>query len=201
MPTNQTIFFYIILSLSLISIALVVVTVFYADLLKKFNTLMTEYDKFKLHEDKKTMHILQEARKKAANDKDLEEMFREELESSILKQIDIFRREAAKAVNKMRKAVESSSEEQLKDFKEIMKQETYASQKKLEEKIEQDYESTQKELESYKQNEMKKVDESVYKIVYRVSELVLGKGLSLQEHQQIILEALDKAKEEGGLKR
>jgi flagellar biosynthesis/type III secretory pathway protein FliH len=189
------------LSLSLISIALVVVTVFYADLLKKFNTLMTEYDKFKLHEDKKTMHILQEARKKAANDKNLEEMFREELESSILKQIDIFRREAAKAVSKMCKAVESSSEEQLKDFKEIMKQETYASQKKLEEKIEQDYASTQKELESYKQNEMKKVDESVYKIVYRVSELVLGKGLSLQEHQQIILEALDKAKEEGGLKR
>jgi len=47
-------------------------------------------------------------------------------------------------------------------------------------------------------NEMlKKAEEEIYKILETVSKLTLGKSIPLADHEQLIIEALEKAKKDG----
>ncbi|OGH23306.1 MAG: hypothetical protein A2958_00045 [Candidatus Levybacteria bacterium RIFCSPLOWO2_01_FULL_38_13] len=87
--------------------------------------------------------------------------------------------------------------EEVQDFDSILQKETIAAQKIVEDKIEDQYSGAQKEVEEYKNEMMKKAEEEIYKILENVSKIALGKGLSLQEHEQLIIDALEKAKKAG----
>lgn len=53
-----------------------------------------------------------------------------------------------------------------------------------------------KDLEEYKKQKYQKVDEDIYKILYRVSEMVLNQGISYDKHKELVIEALETAKKE-----
>jgi F0F1-type ATP synthase membrane subunit b/b' len=55
----------------------------------------------------------------------------------------------------------------------------------------------QKELDEYKTNRMKQAEQAVTKIVQKASQEVLNKSISLEDHQKLMVEALEKAKKEG----
>lgn len=55
----------------------------------------------------------------------------------------------------------------------------------------------QKELDEYKQSRMKETDETIRKIVQKVSQEFLNKSLSVDDHQKLLVDALEKAKREG----
>ena len=55
----------------------------------------------------------------------------------------------------------------------------------------------QKELDEYKAAKMKETDQMTQRIVQRVSQEVLNKSISLEDHQQILIDSLEKAKREG----
>ncbi len=44
---------------------------------------------------------------------------------------------------------------------------------------------------------LKKAEEEIYKILETVSKLTLGKSIPLGDHEQLIIEALEKAKKDG----
>ena len=56
--------------------------------------------------------------------------------------------------------------------------------------------TAKKEVQYYKQEQIKKIDNEIYKILQNVSMLVLRKTIPLEDHEQLILDALNKAKEE-----
>lgn len=56
--------------------------------------------------------------------------------------------------------------------------------------------SAKKEIEKHQKETMRKIEESVFSIIYFVSKEVLGKALSAREHQELILNALGEAKKE-----
>lgn len=101
-----------------------------------------------------------------------------------------------KMMNIILKDIENSTIADLKDFREILKKETFASQKIVETKIEETYKAAQKEIEDYRTERLKKVEGQIYEIIKSVSMLALGKTLSLQDHEQLIIDALEKAKKE-----
>lgn len=55
----------------------------------------------------------------------------------------------------------------------------------------------QKELDAYKQARMKEIDQQVNGVVQKVSQAVLNKSIPASDHQQLILEALEKSKQQG----
>ncbi len=55
----------------------------------------------------------------------------------------------------------------------------------------------EKELEEYKKMRLKQTEELVTKIVERASEEVFGRSISLQDHQKLLTDSLEKAKAEG----
>ncbi len=55
----------------------------------------------------------------------------------------------------------------------------------------------QKELEEYKQQKFKEANDKVNKIIQQVSQKVLNKSLSADDHQNLIIESLEKFRKDG----
>lgn len=96
----------------------------------------------------------------------------------------------------MTKEIQSDVLADFQEFRDTLEKETINSEKIVKEKIDEDYLEIQKDLEEYKKQKYQKIDEDIYKILYRVSEMVLSKGITFDTHKQLVLEALDTAKKE-----
>lgn len=55
----------------------------------------------------------------------------------------------------------------------------------------------EKELEVYKQSRMRKVDQASVTIVQKFAQEMLNKSLSLDDHEKLLIDSLEKAKQEG----
>lgn len=55
----------------------------------------------------------------------------------------------------------------------------------------------QKELDAYKQSRMKQAETTITRVVQEVSQDILNKSISFEDHQKLMIESLDKAKKEG----
>ena len=98
------------------------------------------------------------------------------------------------------KDIEVNTTDEIKNFKESMQKLTVLSQKEVKKKIDSDYKNSKKEIENYKKEELQKIDQGIYELLEKVSKLVLGKALSLSEHEDLIQKSLQKAKKEGAFK-
>lgn len=96
----------------------------------------------------------------------------------------------------MTKDIESDVLADFKEFRETLEKETINSEKVVKEKIDEEYLVLEKDLEAYKKQKYQKIDEDIYKILYRVSEMVLSQGISYDKHKELVLEALETAKKE-----
>jgi F0F1-type ATP synthase membrane subunit b/b' len=98
------------------------------------------------------------------------------------------------------KDIELNTIEEIKNFKESIKRLTVSSQKEVKEKIDTEYEASKKEIDIYKKEELKKVDSDIYDLLEKIAKEVLGKAISLSDHEALIEDALEKAKKEGVFK-
>jgi hypothetical protein len=95
------------------------------------------------------------------------------------------------------KDIEKDTVDEIKSFKESMQKLTTLSQNEIKKKIDADYEILKTEVENHKKEKMQKVDSEIYRLLEEISKLVLGKALSLSEHEGLIEESVEKAKKEG----
>ncbi len=85
----------------------------------------------------------------------------------------------------------------LTDFQNITKELQTDLQKQM-----QDFHNTllpgmQKELEEYKKSRMQQAEQAITRVVQQVSQDVLNKAIPFEDHQKLMIAALDKAKKEG----
>jgi uncharacterized protein YoxC len=120
---------------------------------------------------------------------DFLEAYKKELES--LKQKNI------ETIKKTSKNIEEDTIREVEDFDNILQKETFAAQKIVEDKIEKEYSSAQKNVEDYKSEMLKKTEKEIYRILETVSKLTIGKSIPVADHEQLIIEALEKAKKDG----
>jgi len=98
------------------------------------------------------------------------------------------------------KDIEENTMAEVKNFKESMQKLTLFSQKEVREKINTDYLASKKELEDYKKEELQKIDSGIYELLEKITKEVLGKALSLADHEDLIEKSLEKAKKGGVFK-
>ena len=120
---------------------------------------------------------------------DFLEAYKRELESLKQKNVEI--------VKNVSNNIQEDAIKEVKDFDNILQKETFAAQKIVEDKIEKEYSTAQKNVQDYKNEMLKKAEEEIYKILETVSKLTIGKSIPLAEHEQLIIDALEKAKKEG----
>jgi len=222
MNIEPIVFFGLIIAIFILNLVLGGIVISYVKTLKKFQTLQKKESDIQSDAHKKASFILEEARNEAikivANANLFEDSTKKQFDQELKRisegqvktleklsydLLNVYQKELAdlkenniKMMNIILKDIENSTIADLKDFREILKKETFASQKIVETKIEETYKAAQKEIEDYRTERLKKVEGQIYEIIKSVSMLALGKTLSLQDHEQLIIDALEKAKKE-----
>lgn len=112
------------------------------------------------------------------------------------KMLDAIKNTTLELSTKASKDIEMDTIKELKDYDSILAKETFEGQKIVEQKIEEEFSQTQKQVNEYKTQMLKKIENDIYEILKNVTKEALGKALPLADHEQLILEALEKAKKE-----
>lgn len=99
-------------------------------------------------------------------------------------------------INNTLKSLEQIAGSELDEFSKNLKKETLDSQVFIGARINEEFEKKQKEIEEYKSQRLKAIDENINKIIAKVAQNVLGRAIPLEEHEQLVLDALEKAKKE-----
>lgn len=100
-------------------------------------------------------------------------------------------------ITRMLSDIQKTTERELKDFMSIIVKETVEGQSIIGKKLDTEFEKTQKQIQAYKDTQIQKIDTAISKMVVRVAEDVVGKTIAVSDHQALVLEALEKAKQEG----
>lgn len=82
-------------------------------------------------------------------------------------------------------------------FEKFLKAQTVGYETALREKVEQLRADADAYVGEYRLQRMKKVDSAIHRIILLVARDVIGQGLELKEHNQLVIQALDRAKREG----
>jgi vacuolar-type H+-ATPase subunit H len=100
----------------------------------------------------------------------------------------------------LQKQIKESREtlnQSLTDFQTVAKQLEGELQSQIKDFHEKLLPDLKKELEAYKQTRMEQTEQVVKHVIQKVSQDVLNKTISLDDHQNLIIESLEKAKKEG----
>lgn len=225
MTIEPIVFFDLVVATIVLSVVLGVVVITYVKTIQKFINLQRKESEIEEEAHRKAGVILQEAREKATkiieditfSQDQIKSSFEEHLKEALAKSagrleaiseeflksyqntLTNLRDTNIKIISNISKDIVYSTRLELEDFKEILKKQTIDSQKIVEEKIEQDYQTAGKAVETYKTERLKKLDSEIYKIIQNVSYEILGKTLSLQDHEQLVIDALETARGKGKL--
>jgi len=88
----------------------------------------------------------------------------------------------------------------LHDFtqlQETIRQKTIDNNSGFSKQLDDEFARTQMEIHEYKKRKLQDITLRMDKLIIKVSEEVLGQAISLQQHQQLITQALEKAQKEG----
>jgi gas vesicle protein len=86
---------------------------------------------------------------------------------------------------------------EIEDFGKMLKEETMTSQEVLNKDIGEAFEQAKKEIEAYKKAKMLEADTHLNKVLSQILAQVLHKSLSGDDHQKLIMQALEQARREG----
>lgn len=100
------------------------------------------------------------------------------------------------SLKSMTKDIETDILADFKEFRDDLEKDTIKSEKVVKEKINDEYLTLEKDLDEYKKQKYQELDDDIYKILYRVSEMVLNQGISYDKHKELVIEALETAKKE-----
>ncbi len=221
MNLNPIIFFSLVIAIVTLSITIVILVVYLVRTIKKLKS----ENKLALNDEgrNKAIKIIDEANSKALDiiqkanlfAKASGGFFEKELKSVMDRELQNFEKSSQdfikeyqnvlqnlKAKNveifqNLSKNIESGTLSQIKEFADFVEQETIASRKMVKRKIHHEYSLARKHVDAYIESELKIADEKIYEILETVSKQVLGHAIKLNDHENLIIEALEKAKKEG----
>ena len=123
------------------------------------------------------------------------------LEQSLEKMVMNMHKDATDTATSFIKDYEESlkklATESIKDFQIVDKVSKEALQQQLTAFNETQLSALQKELDEYKQTRFKEAELLVTKVVHKVSQDILKSSISLDDHQKLLTDSLEKAKKEG----
>lgn len=170
----------------------------------------------------KASRIIQEATKKADTiirraeflNEEVRTQFTSSLKEMSKKQEELFDKRSEDVVGlyeKFIKDLRSDTEEQFKiiskdmenhslvvigEFRDALESERILMHKQVEAKVEEEYKKIQKHIEDYKLDQIQKVDKQVFNILHALTRNVLGRSLSLRDHEDLVQKALVQLKVE-----
>ncbi len=104
--------------------------------------------------------------------------------------------EFQKLISNISKDIESDALKEISEFKQAMELETIQSQRVVAEKIQDEYHRVQAELDQAKKEKLAQLDIKIKEIIAEVVKQVAGKTISIEDHEQLVIKALEEAKKQ-----
>ena len=108
--------------------------------------------------------------------------------------------EGNEVIQNMSKDLEKQALEEVAAFTQTVKQGTIESEKLIQERLNAELQQAEKDVAVYKQTQMKKAEDQIFTLVRFLTESAIGKGLTIEQHQALVTEALEEAKAQGVLR-
>ncbi|TSC80193.1 MAG: Uncharacterized protein G01um101429_237 [Parcubacteria group bacterium Gr01-1014_29] len=125
------------------------------------------------------------------------------LKDASLKYVETYEHMAETAQEEYLNTLHAASQGMAKDakytlgmFETYLKDQTVGYTQAMEKKIEQLREQTNEYVDTYKKEKLQRVDKAIYEIIVSVSKNVIGRSISIKEHNELVLRALEEAKKE-----
>lgn len=215
MRDNPEILLYVaILLTSMFGVGLSVIAISYRKLIDKYYKLKEERDEFEKNIDKQKSAILDDARKKSAEiiqktqlltDETKSELTRE-LKNAIDKEVQNYmttlaqsNKQITQTLQNISNDIKNTSLSEMDNFKNMLISESKRSQGEIETAINQVVKNLEAELEEYKANRIGQIEVQIAQVIEEVAMKVIGKSLSVKEHEDLVLSALDEAKKRNAL--
>lgn len=93
--------------------------------------------------------------------------------------------------------LEKAAKDEVESFKSLLEKETIGTQRDVAQKIQEVYAAAQDEIKTYRAERLAEIDNHIGEIILSVSQRVIGKALSLEDHRDLVISSLEKAKKEG----
>jgi hypothetical protein len=199
-------YFYIFpdIAVYILAITSVAGLILYAKANKKNQILEEEKKLLSLRQSADKEKILDRAREKS------EEMLSEASDKAmdILLQTQNFNEDSRtklkehfeKALKNQSTAIDKIGEELLNEYQEqldLLKKQNINKAHNVSKDLEQDLlKQAKQEIEEYKKAQFEKINLKIYDLLEIVSEKVFGPGINVEKHEELVLEALEKAKKE-----
>lgn len=170
----------------------------------------------------KSLRIIQEATDKGRSiikdsqiiGDDAKNKFNDDIQAMLKKQEEVLNLrsgEISKIYDKFESDVLRETEDQFKiiaknmenhafagigEFRESLEGQRIFIHKQLEARLDEEYKKAQKDIEIYKTDQMKKIDKQVFDILHALIRDVLGRSLSLKDHEDLVQKALVQMKDQ-----
>ncbi len=174
--------------------------------------LEEDYDSILLKAHKKAEEIVTQAADKAKallmNTKDVKDFADKDIETAVQKEkdeilqsfsasINGIRNDALNYVKKMADDTQSLTQSELMSFRDGMQKNLVQVRLSETQKLTDEAKKTFEEIQDFKAKQLEKVKEQLSDIIVRVSESVIGQSITPADHEKLILEGLEQAKQEG----
>lgn len=93
--------------------------------------------------------------------------------------------------------LEKTARDEVESFKNLLEKETIGTQRDVAQKIREAYTAAQDEIKTYRAERLTEIDDHIGEIILAVSQRVIGKALSLENHRDLVISSLERAKKEG----
>lgn len=123
----------------------------------------------------------------------------ESFESSYKATFEEQKAEYEKKVNQSLKDLQDISGKELEEYSKSLKKDSLNSQVYIGAKIQEEVDKANVEIEDYKARKFKAIDVSISKVVEKVTTAVLGRSLTSQDHEQLVLQSFEEAKKDKSL--
>lgn len=128
---------------------------------------------------------------------------KESLEKKAEEFLKLYEEKIAEVNNNSINSIKNESDELVKyidghftEIKKLLEAQTVESKNTAEARIKEEYGKMEKELSDYKESQLKKIDNNIYEILLNVSKIAFGRGLPLENHEELVEEAIEQAKKE-----
>ncbi len=111
--------------------------------------------------------------------------------------VESMRREYGRTAEDAIKGMADAARGSIRQFEESLKDQTTRYEGILKQQVQDGFMSAQKDITDYKRKSLQRVEQGIYHILNLVTKSVLGKALSLEDQQDVVIHALDEAKEQG----
>jgi len=104
--------------------------------------------------------------------------------------------ESSRDMRNLTRRLEEELLSEIEAFKNNLHQEVIESEHIVEERVHSEYEALKGELARFKKQRLASIDREIAEIVERVGKEVLGKSISTRDHEDLIIKALEQAKQD-----